>query len=472
MALMVLARGSLGALVGALIALCGTAATAGAASSVAYLENGEVWVSSLDAATRHKVAAPVVDSDGQTQMWTDVTAADNGRLLAVRRPPNRDSRYSWYQVWDGLSSPYQGSLPKHGSYTSYAYPLGMDLTADGAFVVYGYSDFTYGYPTSTLAQGHYVHAVNIMGAVDTYNKDGQLWPSVFGRRVIGASGNDVNVQAAANAPHALDFTFWFNTAGTGLEQTRTDVAASGQLAAVELEKYEPGTSNRIEGKIAVLSIPGVDSPPTPAVDCYIPAEGLAKNASLSQDGTRIAWQDAGGVKIAGVPTTAADPCVFSSPPVVISATGSMPSIGGADVSTFAPPPTTGPGTGAAGAPGAPSPGGGPQPSTPGAPAVTLPGKITTKVLASKAGFALKVDVTGAGPITVTGSVPASKLGRRGKKPVVVATGKGTATRAGRIVIRLRLNATGRRNLRRLRGARLTLKVTQAGRTTTKTAKLS
>jgi hypothetical protein len=408
------------------------------------------------------VATPVVNSEGKSETWREVTAADNGRILAVRRPPDRDGRYSWYQVWDGRTSPFQGSLPKHGGFTTYAYPLGIDLTADGSFVVYGYSNFTYGYPTSTLVKGHYVHAVNIVGAVDTYYKDEERYPTVFGRRVISSSGSQVNLQAADNAPHALDFVPWLDTSGTNLDQTRTDVAATGQLAALELEKYETGTGNRVEGRIALLSIPEVGGSPTGAVNCYVATDGPARDASLSQDGTRIAWSDAGGVKVAGTPTTAADPCVLSSPPVVISAGGSSPSIGGADVSTFGPPasptvtPSTGTGTGT---------------GTATAPAVVLPAKLTAKALAARAGIALKVDVSGAGRVTVTASVPAARLGRRGRKPVVVATGKATAARAGRTTVRLRLNATGRRQLRRLRGAQLTVLVTHAGRTTKKTIRL-
>jgi hypothetical protein len=459
---MVFSRGALVALAVALAVL--PTASSSAASSVAFIENGEVWVSSLDASSRHRLAVPVVNSEGQAEAWSEVTAADNGRILAVRRPPNRDGRYSWYQVWDGRSSPFQGALPKHGSFSTYAYPLGIDLTADGSFVVYGYSNYTFGYPTGTLAQGHYVHAVNITGAVDTYNKDGETYPTVFGNRVISAAGSQINLQAATNAPHATEFNPWLDTSGTGLDQTRTDVSAGGQLIALELEKYEPGTSNRIEGKIGVLSISGIGSLPTDAVDCFIPTDGPARDASLSQDGTRIAWKDAGGVKVAGSPTTAADPCVFSSPPVVISATGSSPSIGGADVSAFAPLPAPTPGPGGGG-------GAGPGAAPPAAPGVTLPAKVTAKALAAKTGIALKVDVGGSGAVTVTGAVPASRLGRSGRKRVVVATGKGTATAAGRITVRLRLNATGRRNVKRLRGARLTLAVKHGGRTTTKIIKL-
>ena len=89
----------------------------------------------------------------------------------------------------------------------------------------------------------------------------------------------------------------------------------------------------------------MDQPPAfpAAVDCFLPAAGIARDASLAQDAGAIAWKDDGGVKVAGSPSTAADPCVMGSAPVVLSPTGTHPSIGGADVAAFLPkPPATQP----------------------------------------------------------------------------------------------------------------------------------
>ena len=90
----------------------------------------------------------------------------------------------------------------------------------------------------------------------------------------------------------------------------------------------------------MLAIQGVDQAPTfpAAVNCFVPAAGIARDASLAQDGGAIAWKDDGGVKVAGTPATAADPCEMRSAPVVLSPTGTHPSIGGADVAAFLPKP--------------------------------------------------------------------------------------------------------------------------------------
>ena len=85
-------------------------------------------------------------------------------------------------------------------------------------------------------------------------------------------------------------------------------------------------------------------------------------------------------------------------------------------------------------------------------------------------MAVKVKVGSAGKVTITGTVPARRLGRRGK-PVVVATGKGVARAAGTVTIRLRLTTVGRKRVRRLKGARLTLRIVQGSRSTTKVVQL-
>jgi hypothetical protein len=285
------------------------------------------------------------------------------------------------------------------------------------------------------------------------------------------SGSTVSVQQAAATTYGSAFDPWLDTAGTGLEQRGIDVAANGKLAAFEVEHWNGGTQD--VGKIGVVAIQGIDVPPmTPAgVDCYLPTAGIARDVSLSMDATRIAWNDGEGLKVAGTPTDAADPCVLTGGPVVISPTGSHGSIGGADVAAFLP--AAGPGGsaggggggGAAGGGGATAPGGAPGAATL---SVTVPGRVTTGGLAR--GVAVRVRVAGPGTVRVRATVPARRLGRRGT-PVVVALGSRRATRAGKITVRLRLNSTGRRHAKRLKGARLTLRVAQGTLTSRRTITL-
>ena len=53
----------------------------------------------------------------------------------------------------------------------------------------------------------------------------------------------------------------------------------------------------------------------------------------------------------------------------------------------------------------------------------------------------------------------------------MATGNAVARAAGTVTIRLRLTTTGRKRVRRLKGARLTLRIVQGSRSTTKVVRL-
>jgi hypothetical protein len=444
----------------AILVLLTTAPAAGAAS-IAYIDSGEVWLSSLDGTQKVRLATHVVNGAGETEKWLAVAASDNGRIVAARNFPGRNSGFSWFKVWEpNGASTVEGPLNAPSGWAIQVYPLGFDVTADGAHMVYGYSNSGFCCPTS-FEQGTYVRPVS-NSPLDPIKVSGQEHPTLFGRRMIAHSGGTVNVQGTSAPPYGTDFTPWLDVSGTGLDLRRTDVAANGQLAARELEQWDAGTQTI--GKVAVLTTQGIDQAPTfpAAVDCVVPTSGPATDASLSLDATRIAWTDDGGLKVAGAPTTAADPCELTSPPVVISPTASQGAIGGANIAAFLPASAQPPGTGL------PSTGGGGSSSK--APLATLPKKLTVKALSGARGIAIKVKVARAGKVKLSGTVPAKILRRRGK-PVVIATGSTTARRAGTVTVRLRLTATARKKLKRLKGARMTLRVSQGGLSTIKRVRL-
>ena len=434
----------------AVLFLLTMAPTTGAAS-IAYIDGGEVWLSSLDGAQKTRLATHVVNPSGETEKWLAVAASDSGRIVAARNFPGRISRFSWFKVWEpNGTSTVEGPLNAPSGWTSYVYPLGFDVTADGVHMVYGYSNSGSCCPIS-FAQGTYVRPVT-NSSLDPINVSGEEHPTLFGNRMIAHTGGTVNVQGDP-APYGPSFSPWLDLSGTGLDLRRTDVAANGQLAAIELEQWDSG--GQTVGKIAVVATQGVDQPPNlAAVDCFMPTAGVAKDVSLSLDATRIAWTHEGGLKVAGTPTSSADPCVLTSPPVTISPTASQGAIGGANMAAFLPASAQPPGSG-------PPPAGGGT-----APLATLPRKLTTKALARARGVPIKVKVSRAGKVKLTGTVLAKILGRRGK-PIVIATGSTNAARAGTVTVRLRLTSAARKKRSRLKGARMTLRVSQGGLKTTK-----
>src|SRR6478735_12620140 len=405
--------------IAAAASVAGRAAATGAAGagSIAYVDGGGVWLSSLDGAQKVRLAAPVVNGDGQTENWLAVAAADSGRIVAVRNVPGRISNYSWFKIWepDGTSN-VEGPLNAPSGWSTYVYPLGFDITADGSHLVYGYSNASGCCPIS-FARGTYVRpATN--SVLNPINTSGQTSPSLLGSRVIAlqdaSSPTIVDVQNADGGnPYTSAFSPWLDTSGVGLALEGVDVAADGRMAALGFQAYSGGTQT--VGKIALLAIQGVNQAPTfpAAVDCFLPAAGIAKDPSLAQDAGAVAWKDDGGVKVAGTPSTAADPCVMGSAPAVISATGTHPSIGQADVAAFLPAsssptgtPAAGAAPGTAGTPGTPGATGTPGAGAASAPVLTLPKTLTAKALAATRGVRVTVRVGGPGKVSISGSVPA------------------------------------------------------------------
>ena len=291
------------AVVAALAVIAAAPGVAGAAS-IAYIDGGEIWLSSLDGQQKVRLATPVVNSDGETEKWLAVAASDRGRIVAVRNVPGRSARLSLFKVWEpNGASTIEGPLNAPSGWAVYVYPLGFDVTADGTDMVYGYLN-------------------KRPRAVRSARRPGDLCPACDGqftqsdRRLRPGGPNAVRQQdhrphwrdseraGRSGAPYGTTFTPWIDLSGIGLDLRRTDVAANGQLAAFELEHWNGGTQRsarstcwRSRGSISRPQVPA-------AVDCFVPTDGFAKDVSLSLDATRIAWTDAGGLKVAGAPTTA------------------------------------------------------------------------------------------------------------------------------------------------------------------------
>ena len=73
--------------VGAALVVITAAPAAAGAALIAYIDGGEVWLSSLDGQQKVRLATPVVNAGGQTEPWLAVAASDGGRIVAVRNVP-------------------------------------------------------------------------------------------------------------------------------------------------------------------------------------------------------------------------------------------------------------------------------------------------------------------------------------------------------------------------------------------------
>ncbi len=450
------------------------AATA-AQADVAYVgADKEVWISSLDGAIKERLSAG--ESEGEVK-WVDTAQSDTGWVVGVRNNPGRSALYSTFTVWNPQGAAiYNGPLAGETGGSS-AYPLSLDLTNDGRGIIYGFSRQVCGYSGCTLTQGHYfLPSETVVSPVGgPYKQIGKQYPTLFGgSRVVAALDRTLNGVQDTGSIASETFVPWVDFSGVevhlvGVRLRRTDVAASGTVVAFEV------TDGAYTVKwIGVAPVSAIGAVPLLFGDCFLPTDGNATSVSLSQDGSAIAWTDSGGVKVGGIPDfSGAEPCVLTRPAVTIAAGGQFPSIGAMSAAAIRA--ARSPGGGADDGQGGgtdDTPGGG----TGDAPAskpliVTLPAKVTAAALTSPAGLPLKVTVPAGGKITVTASVPASRLGLKGKKAVVIATGSASPRSAGQVSFKLRLNAKGRKYRKKLRGSTLTLKITQGTKTTTKTIRL-
>ena len=418
---------------GLLLVLLAAAALAGpaGAAQVAYVEGGQIWVSTLDGAQKRSLSGPSPDA----KQWTEVAQADSGAVLGVRREPGKQGYLNATTLWgpDGAVIG-NGALGSKPGWSLYAYPVSLDLTPDGAIVVYGYSNSRLGAGGFEAEFGTYAEGSSNW-YIQPFDIEGMKTGTLAGNRLVAYSGSTVYLQkASGQPPYSDEFDPWFAVSGVW----RVDVAATGTVAAAELE----------DGQVAMVPFSGLGAPPpSDGSDCMLPVVGEASDVSISQDGASMAWQDSRGVVVAGTPvwfpSLDVTTCNLSRPSVVISATGEMPAIGSSTAAT----PPAGPRTGTGSAKQA-------------GPSFVKPAK-TLKAAALKAGVVFKVKVAGPGKVTATGKVGAK----------LVAKGEATAKKAGVVRVKLQATKAYRARLGGLVGKKLKVRVNAGGKATTLTRKL-
>jgi hypothetical protein len=298
-----------------------------------------------------------------------------------------------------------------------------------------------------LITGHYLLPSTTTSAPvpEPYKNTNALWPTLFGDRVVGTPDQHQTWVQDASSIGSTTFNGWIDFTGvTGFNLHRTDVAATGNVIAAELDQFGPPEIM----KIAMVPV-SIQNLTLGAGDCFLNTDALPRYPSLSQDGTLIAWSDAGGVKVGGVPDfSGADPCVLTKPAITISPTGSYPSVGPFNVAAISKTP----------APVAP-------------PTLTAPKTQKLKDFA-KTGLLLKIGFAAGGKATANVTVLPKTIGKKGKKAIVIASGSVTLPAGGALkILKLKLNSKGKSLAKKLKGKKVTITVTVGGSTTTQSLKL-
>lgn len=402
---------------------------AAAPGGVAYLDGGQVWVATLDGGKKIQL------SSGDA-WWNAVTQSSSGGVLATKNEPGKIAQLSAFQSWDASGNPARfGPLNHDASGASLAMPLSLAMASSNGVMLYGYSALYGFYPNTVFAQGYYTQSTQTAAVGQPVTGLSNLhYPSLAGDRVVGASGPtslsvlnaDQNFVGSAATPWHTNFDF--SAVGTGAQIRRSSLSGTGDVMAFEVA-FDGPNDRVFLVKSAGLGGAYLDG-------CWLPTAGEPSSPSVSPDGTRIAWKDDQGVKVAGAPDFAAvAPCNLTLPPVVISPAGKDPSLGPIDVA-----------------------------------AILSSGKSAPSLF-SPAGLTIRLTAPPRVRVLVRVTVAPRLVGRKGTKPIVIATGKGFATATGALKMRLRATAAGRALERRLHGKRVTLVIQIGTKKVTKVIRL-
>ena len=466
------------------------AAPSAGAASVAYIDGGNAQLSSPDGAAKLTLTA-----GGTSEApWQSPSQGPDGKTVVVHRDTfeGGSKRPVLYLYGADGKLVTANVMPVYSGAGLPVYPVGLDMDWNSQAVAYGFSYCGFG--CTSLYRGYWLTFSDNQGAYPS-NPQGQsdaFLPTFYGKRVVSSdSGGRIFVQPdVAGAPFTTGNQGWLEIPGVHLSRAEVS-SAPANLVAVEWSRSSDGARGIVVGRHQGT----VPSDVTQL--CDLPVAADSGSVSFSPDGTMVTWADAEGVKVAGVPNLAAgtSTCTLTSPPVLISATGKQPSFGGADVAAMLKANGAGGGTGQGGGAGSatttPSGGGAgttattttSKPSTDApAPVVQLRLSGAATHSAFRKGLTLKVTVPAAGKVAASATVPASvakklRLGgattsrvlasaasSRGfaaaSKAAVVARGTATAKQTGTVTLTLRPTAKARRAASRLRGAKLTIRVTQ------------
>jgi hypothetical protein len=421
----------------AALAGCVAAAPASAASSVVFAEGGNVVVASVDGKQRLALT-----TDGTPQSpYYGVAQAANGTTIAARMEQFDKQRPVLVKFAARDGAPVARNVMPAASFAqSLVAPIGMEIDDAGQTVAFGYSYCGIGGCIGRVT-GYWLTFADHGPANPSQpqGSEGLYAPSFSGNRIVSSDGTKIMVQEAANAPFTDGHTPWIDPGNAGARFWGAEVAAGVRQIALEY-------SHEQKWGIVIARGDGTLGGAT-ELKCFLPTTGDARDVSYSPDGSLIAWRDGEGVKVAGAPNLDAplgpgDTCALSSPPVVISATGVEPNLGGADVAAMIAARSSG-GGGGPDAPGGGGGGGGGQ----AAPSIAL---SVPRVLRLGKRVSVRVTVPAAGTLSAT-----LKSGKR-----VVASGRARAARAGQMRVAMKLRRGVR--ARKLRGKRLVVRVTWTG----------
>lgn len=450
-----------------------TASPAHAATSVAYLDGKEVWVANVDGSSKTRLSGGEGD-------WRVVSQNAAGWIIGVRLETNKIANLSSFTLWNPQGNvAAQGPLRPDTTGPSYAYPLGLEVTSTGGNLFYGFSASTAGFPVNTVRSGYFRTIPSaaalqpIAFAAGGFDNGIPTHFTLVGDRMVGVTtGSTIGVQPVA-ATDGKTFAPWaLGALPSGYAFRGIDVSEDGRIVATELAEDTPGDGPDVI-RIAVAKTEGLGAAYVDDCILNLPVDSTTGYPTVSPDGTAIAWQEAAGVRLTGVPNLRAGgppTCELTTAITTISATGSYPSLGGFDLAAYlaskTPPPTGGTGgtggTGAGGTGGTTNPGGtggadgGGGANTTPALVVKLGKAPTLSTGSSKQSLKITPQATGTAKLTI--SIDPKRVGQKGKTPIVLATGSKNVTADKQATVKLKPSKKAKALKKKLKGKKATITI--------------
>ena len=410
------------------------------ADSIAYVKDGNVWLSTSDGARQVQVT--------QTGGYTDVTQADDGTMIGLNgvrlHRLARDGK-----LLADFDTPVSSTSPGK----SFHGPFDPAISPDGSKVAYTYYWMSQGssptcYPPQCAVAYNeggtgYSHADRQTGWEEIGKHSGWRHPAwVDDDTVMLANpthlpNRDVVLDTISDGPPGMAHNWFSDTVQGNPHVSGGDITRDKRKLAFQTGEND-STLSIYYVPLFPTSFP--DGEPQSGSDPHIcyrysnPDGGRFSQPTFSPDGGQVAWAEGNGVHIAAVPAFASgcstDGATASAPLVIPGA--SEPDWGPADVPVAA-------------APVAP-----PAPVvTPRAAAPTV--RASVKHASLSKGIKLEVTVPAAGRL--------GAVAKRGTKTVASAAGKKVA--AGRRTVTLRFTKAARRALRRNAKVAVTVRFTPA-----------
>jgi hypothetical protein len=260
------------------------------AASLLYVQRGDVWIANQDGSQRRAVTK---QGTGQ-RPYTLAGAADSGKILVAFGSPKT---WFFYNPNGRLRKEGPNIVPMRscGSAIGSIGPVAPRFHPGGRLAAYSYF-CNYGppsYDSDIILTADLPHNYT-SGSNSPILAYELLSPTWFGSRLVASDAESIYVQPPhPKNPFRNNFALWL-APNPGFGFSRAEIAREGKRFLLEVTD-DSGPDGTLLGTYT-------GSPPNGNVSlkCQLGASGVPDDATFSPDGTRIAWDDRGGVKVGRV----------------------------------------------------------------------------------------------------------------------------------------------------------------------------